>query len=90
MVYIERMGTDEDDFWRRIAGVYEIDRVTDGVPHTRLLHRWNRESDQFERLDNPQLLFMDGSVLTQRAQRLQRLVDAGRTSQADVETLRIP
>jgi hypothetical protein len=90
MVYIERMGTDANDFWRRVAGVYEIDRVTDGVPHARLLHRWNRESDQFELLDRPQFLSMDGSVLTQRAQRLQRLVDAGRTSQADVETLRIP
>ena len=90
MVYIERMGNDEDDFWRRIAGVYEIDSVTDGVPHARLLHRWNRESDQFERLDNPKLLSMDEAELTQRAQRIQRLVDAGRTSEADVETLRIP
>ena len=89
MVYIERMGANLDDFWRRVAAVYEIDRVTGGVPHARLLHRWRREGDQFEQLDHPRLLSMGGPVLKQRAQCIEELVDAGRTSQSEVEALRI-
>ena len=88
MVYIERMGANLDDFWRRIAAVYEIDRVVGGVPHARLLHRWHRESDRFEQVEHPHLLSVREPALQERAKRFQEMADAGRTDQAQVETLR--
>ena len=89
MVYIERMGANLDDFWRRIAAVYEIDRVAGGVPQARLLHRWRREDDRFEQLEHPRLLAMSGPALRQRAERIEELAGAGRTSQSEVEALRV-
>ncbi len=89
MVYIERMGASREDFWRRIAAVYETDRVVGGVPHARLLHRWRRESDEFERVEQPQLLSISEPALGERARRFRELADAGLTAQAQVEALRI-
>ena len=89
MVYIERMGASRDEFWRRIAAVYEIDRVVGGVPHARLLHRWSRESDRFEQVEHPQLLSVREPALQERAKRFRELADAGRTDSTEVETLRI-
>ena len=89
MVYIERMGANRDDFWRRIAAVYEVDRVVGGVPRARLLHRWRRESDEFEQVEQPRILSVREAALQERAERFQELADAGLTAQAQVETLRI-
>ena len=89
MVYIERMGAGPDDFWRRVAAVYEIDRVVGGVPHARLLHRWRRESDEFERVERPRHLSAREPALRERAKRFRELADAGRTDRAQVEALRI-
>ena len=90
MVYIERMGANRDDFWRRIATVYEVDRVVGGVPHARLVHRWYRESDQFEQVEHPRLLSIREPALQERAKRFQELANAGRTGPAQVEALRTP
>ena len=88
MVYIERMGTGLDDFWRRIAAVYEVDRVAGGVPEARLLYRWRKEGDTFEQMEQPRLLSTSERALQERAQRIEQLVVAGRTGQAEVEALR--
>ena len=90
MVDIERMGANSDEFWRRIAAVYEVDRVVGGVPHARLLHRWRRESDRFDQMEHPQLLFIREKALQERAKRFQVLADAGRTGPTQVEALRNP
>ena len=88
MVYIERMGTSLDNFWRRVAAVYEVDKVSGGVPQARLLHRWRQEGDQFERVEAPRLLAVAERTLQERAQRIQQAVDASSTGLAEVEALR--
>jgi hypothetical protein len=87
MLYIERMGTDLDNFWRRIARVYEVDRVVGGVPQARLLHSWAEDGDRFERVEEPRMLSSSASVLQDRARRIQQAVDAGRTTESDVAAL---
>lgn len=87
VIYIERKGTDLDDFWRRIAAVHEVDRVVNGMPSARLLHRWNEADDSFERVEQPRLLSVGADGLQARAARIRQMVDAGRTSDADIDTL---
>ena len=87
MLYIRRMGDDRESFWRRIAEVHEVDRVVDGRPQARLLHRWVEEGDRFERVQAPRLLAIEPEALGERVRRLQALVDAGRTALADVQSL---
>ena len=87
MVYIERMGTRLDNFWRRIAGIYEVDRVVDGAPQARLLYRWVVQGDRFEQVEQPELLTVSPDVLRERGVRIQEAADAGRTTEADVAAL---
>ena len=87
LVYIERMGSRQEGFWRRIAGVYEIGQVQDGVPQAKVLHRWVPEGDRFERVGQPTLLSVDAAALDRRAERIRELVDAGRTAEADARAL---
>lgn len=87
MVYIERHGKSEEDFWRRISAVWEVENVVDGVPVARLLHRWNEETDTFEAVNPTQLLDADIALIQARADRIKTLVDADQTSAADIETL---
>jgi len=87
MVYIERRGDDEDSFWRRIAQVYEVDRVVDGTPRGRLLFRWREKNDSFERVEKPRLLGIDGNLLRERAYRISELVTSGTTSVEDIRSV---
>jgi len=87
MVYIERMGTDLDNFWRRIAAVYEVAEVVNGVPAARLLHRWIPAGDHFERVEQARLLTTSPELLHQRAERIRWAVEAGHTTEADVAAL---
>ena len=64
-----------------------MDRVVDGRPQARLLHRWVEEGDRFERVQAPRLLAIEPEALGERGRRLQALVDAGRTALADVQSL---
>ncbi len=80
MIYIQRMGDDEDSFWRRIAQVHEVDRVVDGRPQGRLLHRWREEDDRFEQVEEPRLLAVGADRLRERARRLTELASSGLTS----------
>ena len=87
MVYIERMGDDEDSFWRRIAQVHEVDRVVDGRPRGRLLFRWREKNDSFEQVEESRLLGIDGNRLRERAYRIAELVTSGRTSVEDTQSV---
>ena len=87
MVYIERMGDDEDSFWRRIAQIQEIDRVVDGRPRGRLLFRWREKNDSFEQVEESRLLGIDGNRLRERAYRITELVTSGRTSVEDTQSV---
>lgn len=88
MVYIERHGESADDFWRRLSRVWEVERVVDGTPRARLLHRWDGDTDSFETVERPRLLDADHAVLQDRADRIRSFVAQGRTSAADVQALR--
>jgi hypothetical protein len=49
VVYIRSLGKDwQRPTGRRISTVHEIVGVRDGVPETRLLHRWDERADRFE------------------------------------------
>lgn len=87
MVYIQRMGDDEDSFWRRIAQVHEVDRVVDGRPQGRLLYRWRERDDRFERVEEPRLLGVDEARLRERARRLAELASSGPASVEDVRSV---
>lgn len=54
--YIRSIGPWDNPERRAIAAMYEVDRVENGVPTARLLHRWLEESDTFEAVAEPQLV----------------------------------
>lgn len=59
-VYIRSLGDDWRSPTRRvIAAVHEIDGVTDGRPHARLLHRWDKATDTFEQVTAARRLAAD-------------------------------
>ena len=87
MVYIQRMGDDEDLFWRRIAQVHEVDRVVGGRPQSRLLYRWREREDRFEQVEEPRLLAVDADRLRERARRLTELASSGQTSVEAVQSV---
>ena len=83
MVYLRRFG-EEPLFWRRLMEIHEIDRVEEGRPIARLLHRWVEGDDRFETVEAPQRLGANAQDLASRASRLGEMVQSGRTSAADV------
>ena len=87
MVYIERRGKSEKDFWRKVSAVWEVERVVDGVPVARLLHRWNEDTDTFEVVNPAQLLDADAALIQARAGQIRSLVETGQTSAANIEAL---
>ncbi len=87
MVYIQRMGDDEDSFWRRIAQVHEIDKVVDGRPQGRLLYRWRERDDRFEQVEEPRLLAVGADRLHERARGLAELASSGMASVEDVRSV---
>ena len=87
MVYIERMGDDQDSFWRRIAQVQEVERVVGGRPQGRLLFRWSEKNDSFEQVEEPRLLGIDRRRLHECACRITELVTSGCGSVENVRSM---
>ena len=83
-LYIERFGDDLDSYWRRLAHVYEIDRVENGRPVGRTLFRWAAEDDRFESVERPHKFAADPDDLARRAAVIDELARSGRTSASDV------
>lgn len=54
-----RVTRSADQRTRRIAAMYEVDRVEGGVPAARLIHRWHEDRDEFEAVSEPQLVTSD-------------------------------
>lgn len=73
---------------RRVAEVFEVDEVKGGRPVGRTLFKWSRESDRFDKLDEPAGFAADRSVLEARREAIADLVRSGRTSIQDVEAMR--
>ncbi|MBI2936070.1 MAG: hypothetical protein HYY31_04605 [Chloroflexi bacterium] len=87
LLYIRRFGAGVRTFWRRLAEVHEIDRVKNGRPQARLLHRWVAEDDRFETVEAPRAFGTNAADLARRASLLRELAGAGRTAQANVTEL---
>ncbi|MEK7862012.1 MAG: hypothetical protein AAB295_01970, partial [Chloroflexota bacterium] len=47
IVHIRSLGEWEHPTRRVVVGVHEMVGVTDGIAHTRVLHRWNEARDRF-------------------------------------------
>jgi hypothetical protein len=83
-LYIERFGDDLDTYWRRLAHVYEIDRVEGGRLAGRTLFRWVAEGDRFEAVEAPRGFATDRADVEKRATLLAELAASGQTSASDV------
>ena len=87
MLYLRRFGDEPGKYWRRVAQVYEIDRVEKGCPVGRLLHHWVEEEDRFEAVECSRILREDTKALAARSQLLMAMVESGRTMPSDVAQL---
>ncbi len=72
---------------RWVSSIWEVDSVTGGAPRSRLLCRWDRESQSFVWESQPANLSASEQIRRDRAARVQSLADAGRTSRADLAEL---
>ena len=55
--YLRSLGEDWRNPERRaLESMYELDRVEEGRPHARLLHRWLQAEDRFEEVDAPEFI----------------------------------
>ncbi len=84
VIYIERFGSSEDDYWRRVTDLYEIERVENGRPVGRSLFQWREAGDRFEQLAEPTQWGRNSANLTRRAAVVGRLAENGQTSAAEV------
>lgn len=84
VLYIERLGSNEGDFYRRVAEVYELHGLEDGRCIGHPLFRWQPASDSFEQLQTPHQWGRDREDLARRAELIASLARDGRTSEAEV------
>ena len=82
VLYIERFGEDDASYWRRLAHLYELDRVENGAPQGRTLFRWREDGDRFEAVETPRSF--PSEQIGERAAVIAELATSGRTSEADV------
>lgn len=87
VVYIEVVRGTGGETLRRVSEVFEVDRVADGAPVGRTLHRWDRGADRFEQVAEPVQFAQDPSVLQRRRDAIAELVRAGHTSVEDVAAM---
>ena len=62
VAYIRSIGQWDNPDRRAIEALYEIDRVEDGVPAARLIHRWDEASDRFEVVGEPVLVSSEAAA----------------------------
>ena len=84
VLYIERFGDDEENFWRRLAEVYEVDRVRSGRPEGRTLFRWQADEDRFDTVEAPRGFAQGLDEIEERAAIIADLASTGRTAESDV------
>jgi hypothetical protein len=87
VVYIEVLRGADGRPVRRVAEVFEVDRVVNGAPEGRTLHRWQPLEDRFESVAEPSQFGQDRALLTRRREAIAGLVERGRTSVEDVGAL---
>jgi hypothetical protein len=80
-VYIRSLGSDwRNPTGRRIADVYEVERVDGGRPRGRRLHRWDEGADRFEAVERAALI---GSGSAGGIE--ERVAEIAHLAEADVE-----
>ena len=84
VMYIERFGSSEDDYWRRVTDLYEIERVEKGEPVGRSLFQWHEAADRFEQLAEPRQWGQDRADLARRVSVVAHLAQSGQTGPAEV------
>ena len=84
VLYIERFGDDDESYWRRLAEVYEVDRVRNGRPEGRTLFRWQAAGDRFEAVEAARGFAAGREEIEARAAAIAELASAGRTGESDV------
>ena len=84
MLYIRRFGEGDEDFWRRLSGIYEIDDVSGGKPTARLLHGWDEAKDQFYQAETSQLIKDSVEEITRRELILLDAVECAKTDPTDI------
>ena len=87
VVYIEAMRGPGGEILRRVSEVFEVDGVESGRPVGRTLHRWHRDADAFEQVNDPAQFATDRSALERRREGIATLVQQGRTTVEDVEAM---
>lgn len=85
VVYIERFGDEVTGYWRRVAEVFEVDRVENSRPIGHTLYRWTPETDRFEAVEAPRGFAQDEHELLARGELLGDLARSGRTTSVEVE-----
>jgi hypothetical protein len=86
VMYIERFGTDPDNFWRRVVDLFEVDHVEAGRPIGRSLFHWNQGSDSFEQVAQPRQFGTNAEDIARRASFITELVSKNKTGDQDVAT----
>ena len=84
MLYIRRFGEGDESFWRRLAGIYEIDDVSGGNPMARLLHGWDETKDQFYQAQTSQLIKDSVEGIARRELILLDAVKCAKTGSANI------
>jgi hypothetical protein len=79
VIYIELFGRSWTDLWRRVAEVYEVDRVEDSRPVGRPLFRWRSQQDDFEQVGEPRGFGAGPADQRERAGLLAELAGSGAT-----------
>jgi hypothetical protein len=87
VVYIEASRGRDGRPFRRVAEVFEVDRVVNGVPEGRTLHRWHAGDDRFVKEAEPVQFGLDQGLVHRRCEAIDELVQSGRTSIEDVAGL---
>src|SRR5438105_2945885 len=59
VLYIERFGEDDASYWRRLADLYELERVENGRAIGRSLFCWDAARDRFEQVAESRQLGRD-------------------------------
>jgi hypothetical protein len=83
VLYIRRFGDAASGYWRRLAEIFEVDRIEQGRPVGRTLFRWRQDDDSFEKVAEPRQIATQLD-LSGRASVIQELADNGWRSPTDV------
>lgn len=84
VVYIRRFGDAMAGYWRRVAEIFEVERIEGGRPVGQTLFRWRPDDDSFEQVAAPRQFGGGSERLLQRVSALQELIASGRRTPADI------